>query len=564
MKKTAFILFASILLLTGLSVSSAPPLTIIENKVDSLINSSLQPGQPGGVVGLISGGELVLRKAYGLADVDHQRANTPETPFNLASVAKQFTAYAMMLLEQQGKIRLDDPVKQYLPRLPDYGHRVSIRQLIHHTSGIGSTDWLRLLSNLPFDQPWSQQQELELIYRYPQLNFPPGQQHLYSNSGYSLLAAIIEKVSGMSYAEYIQQHIFEPLGMNHSYVYTSHGMSIPNSATGYEKTPAGFVAPGAPADASYGGSNIFTSASDLEKWAAHFFSSRIDPGIQSKMFKPSFVLNNGDTISYTFGMQASTYKGLPLVSHSGGDLGYRTQLWVFPQQQLIAYVLLNTDGMNSRNLVVAMVDEYLGDLLQQPLPNTNNRTETEPDAQLLKAYAGTYSLEDGMDLTFEVEDEKLLLLIPGAPKFRVYAHTSEEFFLKDINARVNFVMGPGQQAHEIVWHQSGQKIPGRRISRQPDPQGDQLLEYTGTYMIEGLGVDYPIVMGESGLELLLPPTFARFLNLEKEAMLPLGGDKFLTGRLGVVIHFLRDANGKIIGFNIPRLVRLHHVPFVRK
>lgn len=527
-----------------------------EQKADSLVKLSLQADQPGGIVVITHRGKTILNKAYGMADIEQGLPNTRETLFNTSSVSKQFTAFAILLLEKQGKLKLDDNIHTYLPDLPDYGHKITIRHLIHHTSGLPSTDILRIFSDRSLEDNWSHDDELDLICSYTTLNFPPGEQYVYSNSGYSLLASIIEKVSQMRYSDYLEKNIFHPLGMRNTFVYDKPGKQIPGKGIGYKKQEDGFIAAENSGDASYGGSNIFTTGSDMARWGQNYFEPKVgNQKMLNQIFRPEFVLNNGDTIDYSFGLNVSSYKGMKLVSHSGGDISYRSQFWIFPEHEVMIFAAFNTDGINTRNLVAALVDDYLKDYLQVEQPK--ERVPRDIDVSLLKSYEGTYRMDDGMDLGFVLERDTFWLVIPEAPHFQLFAESENHFFLKAFDAQVTFVGNHEGQAEGIIWHQGGKDYPANRAGEVEMPDADQIAEYAGRYYHNELDVEYPVDLSDGMLILSTPSAMQRYLNIDKVTLIPMGDDRFMSkdSPLGV-IKFTRNKNNEVDGFIIADVGRL--------
>jgi CubicO group peptidase (beta-lactamase class C family) len=208
----------------------------LTQRIDSLLSQSLPANAPGGAIAIVSGDRVLYQKAFGLMTMEYQLPNSNHTLFNIASVSKHFTAFSILLLEQQGKLTLDDDIRQYIPELPDYKHMVTISHLIHHTSGIASSDNLRLFAGIPFEAPWDADDEMDIISRYNQLNFRPNSEGNYSNSGYFLLAKIVEKVSGKSFSDFLNENIFNPLGMTESFIYEYTRQVITAKATRYKKT----------------------------------------------------------------------------------------------------------------------------------------------------------------------------------------------------------------------------------------------------------------------------------------------------------------------------------------
>ncbi len=531
----------------------------LEKKIDSLVALSIREGQPGGTIGITKKGEVIFQKAFGLADLENNVPNTTETAFNLASVAKQFTAFAILLLEEEGKLSLDDEIHRHIPKLPDYGEKITIRNLLHHTSGIASTDNLLLFAGRSLDGPWSQEQELNLIYRYPDLNFKPGEQHLYSNAGYSLLAEIIEKASGTTYDDYLQQKIFGPLQMTTTFVLDHPDKNIPNRAFGYSKEDEEFVRT-KDGETIYGATNIYTSAKDLSRWGNNFFNPRVGSRkIMHRIFNPDHVLNTGDTVNYSYGLVVSSYKGVKRVSHSGGDLGYRSQFLLFPEQEVVVYAAFNTDAIHSGNLVYTIVDWLLEEHFEDKKPGERMAVDLDPEK--LKKFEGSYQMPDGLNMSFEVKRDTFWLDIPGAPPFQVFAEDETRFFLKAFDAQITFVVEENGQVNSMIWHQAGGDHPAPLIGETKMPDAETLAGYAGIYYHEALEVEYPVRFEDGELIIQTPDNFKRYLNIEQLNLSPMGDDRFYS-RIGVV-KFTRNQQEKVNGFRFVDVGRLKNVGFVK-
>jgi CubicO group peptidase (beta-lactamase class C family) len=286
-------------------------------------------------------GSIILQRALGMADLEHSVANTPGTIFEAGSVSKQFTAAAIILLAQQGKLSLDDDVRKYVPELPDYGTRITIRHMMTHTSGL--RDWGNVagIAGWPRgDRVHTHAHVVDILSRQRALNFTPGEQYSYSNSGYNLQAVIVARVSGMSFAEFSRRYIFEPVGMRNTqwrddYTRIVKGRSVAYAARG------GSFATDMPFENVHGNGGLLTTVEDLLIWTENLQTGRVfGPEFMALMHRRG-VLNNGDTITYASGLQLVRYRGLPEVSHTGSTAGYRAFLARYPEQRVGVAVLCN-------------------------------------------------------------------------------------------------------------------------------------------------------------------------------------------------------------------------------
>ncbi|HZK97340.1 MAG TPA: serine hydrolase domain-containing protein [Prolixibacteraceae bacterium] len=276
MKKLKFVTIAMFLVCMIGTAKSNSRHDSIEIKIDTMINQmGLSSETPGGVVGVIKNGKIIFMKAYGLANFETKELNKTSTLFNLGSVSKQFTAAAILMLAKEKKLSLQDDIRKYLPDFPEYGYTITIENLVHHTCGIRSNDVLKLMAGT-LDSIETQDEIYSLIIKQKSLNFKPGDEFLYSNSGYVLLVKIIEKTSGMKFSKFIEQSIFKPIGMNQTVIYDNPGKIIQNSASGHtwggdEK----FKRTLSRNSTVVGQSNIYTCVEDFLQWDNNFYKNKL-------------------------------------------------------------------------------------------------------------------------------------------------------------------------------------------------------------------------------------------------------------------------------------------------
>tara|TARA_Y100001934_G_scaffold232288_1_gene280985 strand:+ start:151 stop:1731 length:1581 start_codon:yes stop_codon:yes gene_type:complete len=320
---------------------------------------------PGCALGIVEEGELSYAKGYGAANLEHDIAIGPHTVFRTASVGKQFTAAAIAILAREGTISLDDPVRKWIPELPRYSVEPTIRQVVHHTSGI--RDYLTLMSlrGLREDDYYTPDEVRAAIARQRELNFTPGSDYLYSNSGYFLLGEIILEATGMTLREYAHDRIFRPLEMANSHFHDDHTHIVENRATGY-----------APAGDSYrvsvttlemvGDGGVFTSVEDLALWVDALNKDRVALGLNA-VLESTVPLTDGTANSYSFGQGIGEYRGVRTVSHGGSFVGYRTQITRFPSEDMAIVVLCNRADASPGALASQVADVVLAELLEPRL-----------------------------------------------------------------------------------------------------------------------------------------------------------------------------------------------------
>ena len=397
--------------ITGQAVETA--------KVDAVF-SRWTTTSPGCAVGVGVGGRSMLERAYGMADLEHDVANTADTIFEAGSVSKQFTAAAVLLLAADGKLSLDDPVRKYVPELADFGVPLTIRHMLTHTSGL--RDW----GNLAGIAGWPRGTRVhthvhvvEILGRQRALNFTPGTRYSYSNSGYNLSAVIVSRVSGMSFAEFSQKRIFQPLGMTRTSWRDDYTRIVKGRAIAYSGTA---LRQDMPFENVHGNGGLLTTVGDLLRWNENFVSPKVGDAAFVATQQTTGKFPNGASQTYALGLMIGSYKGLREVSHSGSTAGYRAFLTRFPDQHVSVAVLCNAGSANATAAARAVADLYLAGKTNdaapgRPAPAENRgpltaftRDDTyKPSAAELAEFAGTYvSDEIETTLTVEVRDGALV------------------------------------------------------------------------------------------------------------------------------------------------------------
>src|SRR6266404_1130902 len=357
-------------------------------RVDQIFSTWDKRTSPGCALAVMQGGHIVYQHGYGMADLDHDLPVTPDSVFHVASVSKQFTAASIVLLEQKGKLSIDDPVRKYIPELPDFGRPVTIRHLLHHTSGVRDQWNLLILSGWRLGEDVVRDDDvMNLVSRMKELNFAPGEMHLYSNTGFTLLAQIVKRVSGMSLREFTTKEIFEPLGMSNTHFRDNHLEIVKNMAGGYENARGGFQH-SVPNYDTVGASSLLTTVKDMALWDENFFEPKVGGRQMVDAMLTSFKLNNGTTIPYRFGQVAGMYRGLSIVEHSGGDAGYRSHYMRFPDEHFSVVCLCNASA-NPGALSRQVADVYLEGKLAPP-PKRDAAPAVTLTKEQLSARTGVY------------------------------------------------------------------------------------------------------------------------------------------------------------------------------
>ena len=366
--------------------------------VDAVFQEWSKPGTPGVTVAVIRSGKVLYEQGYGLANLEYDIPVKPQTVFHVASVSKQFTAMALVLLEQDGKLALTDDVHKYLPELPDYGHPLTIRHLLQHTSGIRD-QWQPLgLAGWRLDDVITQDQILRLLFHQKELNFPPGTRHLYSNGGYTLAAEIVTRVSGKPFHDFCNERIFSPLGMTRTHFHLDHRRIVPDRAYSYEKTGEGYQA--LPLNyANVGATSLFTTAPDLVRWLDNFREPKVGGRAALERLQEPAVLADGKKIDYALGLSLGNYRGLKTVSHGGGDAGYRSFVLWFPDRELGIAVVSGLASFDSSAIAHKVAEVFLGEKMTTPpaSPKPAPRQYITLASNTLDQYVGHYRMDTGME-----------------------------------------------------------------------------------------------------------------------------------------------------------------------
>lgn len=391
----------------------------LSSQVDALFRGWHRPDSPGAAVLVMRNGEIVHMKGYGMANLEHGVPIRPGTVFDIASVSKQFAGMAIAMLVQEGKLSMEDDVRLYIPELPEFGDPIRIRHLVHHTSGI--RDWPGTLGMAGWDymDVISFEQILQMAFHQRELNFPPGAEYAYSNTGYNLLAELVSRVTGTSFRDWTREHIFEPLGMHASHFHDDHTEVVPHRAESYRPSANGEFRRVVSSLTALGSSSLFTTVEDLARWIANFDDPIVGgPDVVEQMHQPG-VLNGGDTISYAYGVGIDEHRGATTVSHGGSWAGYRSTLLRFPEHALSIVILANVSDLGPGPLGYRVAEIYLGEIFEPATERGEHASDPglpgreipayRPSVEALHEYVGEYhSVEIRTSYRLRVEGDELV------------------------------------------------------------------------------------------------------------------------------------------------------------
>lgn len=519
-------------------------------RIDDILKDWNKPDSPGAAVAVVRDGKLIFSKGYGIANLEYGIPVKPDTVFHVASVSKQFTAMALVILEQRDKLSLDDDIRKYLPELPAYGHKITVRHLLQHTSGIRDQWQTLAIAGWRLDDVITQKQILRLLFRQKELNFTPGAEHLYSNGGYTLAAEIVARVSGKSFPEFCREAIFEPLGMKATHFHDDHQHIDANRAYSYSGSAGNWKA-SVLNYANAGATSLFTTAPDLALWLDNFRTAKV--GNVTRLQEQA-VLNDGKKIEYALGVAVSDYRGLKTITHSGGDAGYRSHVMYFPAEKLGVAVLSNLGSFNPSRVSTAVAAAYLGDRMapeRAPEKPKQERRFIDVDPSALTRYEGSYLLNVGIVVEVRKQRGKLAASPPGIQAGEMEALAPNRFFDEKASAELEFtepgVMVLTQRGHTL----RGERLPGAK------PTEKDLPAYAGVYWNADLETQYTLTVRDGKLQ-------AEHIRHGDFAYHPAAGDFFTGGQWFMPsIRFTRNAAGEVDGFFVSG-GRIRGIRFVRR
>jgi len=412
-------------------------------RMEQVIDSYVAPKRFMGSVLVAQQGKVLLSKGYGSANLEWEIPNSPTTKFRLGSITKQFTAASILLLEEQGKLKLDDPVKKHMSDAPAAWDKVTIFHLLTHTSGIPS-----FTSFSDYREKEAQAMTPEKLvawFRDKPLDFQPGEKWDYSNSGYVLLGYLIEKISGQSYADFVEQNIFKPLGMKDS-GYDSNSAIIAHRAAGYMPTPKGpvnasFVHMSIPLSAGA----LYSTTEDLLRWEQGLFGGKLLKADSLQKMTTAFKQD------YAFGLAIHEQNGHKVIEHGGGIEGFNTQLSYYPDDKLVVVVLGNLNGTAPGEMAGKLASVVHGEKLVLP----SERKEIVVSPKILAGYVGAYEITPTFRIVMTLEGGQLMTQATNQPKFPLFAESETLFFLKVVDAQVEFVKNDKGEVTHLILHQGG-------------------------------------------------------------------------------------------------------------
>ena len=545
MKKLLFFL------LLPLSITAQNLPDSINRKIDFIFRSFTSTS-PGCAVAVIKNGAVVFQKGYGQANLEYSKPIVPNTIFHIASESKQYVAFCMLLLEKEGKLSIDDDIRKYLDYVPDFGQKITIRQLIYHTSGL--RDQWQLLANAGWqlDDVITQDHVIKLVSKQKSLNFPPGEEWMYCNTGYTLMAEIVKKASGLTLREYANKNIFQPLGMKDTHFHDNYKEVVPGRAYSYNLQPGGRFEHAVLSYSIVGATSLLTTVLDEVKWLNNYESGEVGgKDLIEKMYQVG-SLNDGRKLTNAFGLFIGKYKGWKQIGHGGSDAGFRTYACRFPEKGLGIVVFSNSGTANPTGLTNQVADVLITDTKNEPKPDEQT---TFSDSTIIKKLHGRYYSERGDQIEMFWQNGKLMGRISGAP-FEIKLTVAGNNRYNVNGARVLILDEKNKASDsigELKMENSNGTIP---YKRQPAVAQKITAEFAGKYFGEETEAFYYVIEKNGQLTL----AHRKFPDVPLKYIAP---DQFTCPHWWMNhIRFIRNKKGQIIAFEV-NSGRIQHLSYTR-
>ena len=449
-------------------------------QVDKLFRAWDTNESPGAAVAVLYRGAVLHHEGYGMANLEHGIPITSTSVFDVASVSKQFCAFAIALLVDEGRIALDDDIRTHMPELPDFGHTITLRHLLHHTSGLRDWPGMLAMTGRNMEDVISMEEITAFIKHQRTLNFVPGTQYSYSNTGYTILALLIERLSGQSFRTFTEERIFAPLDMTQTHFQDDHEEIVPQRVVSYS-SQLGEIHRIGNGLMALGSSSLHTSTEDLLKWVQNFEDQKIGSPAVHAMMNSQGQLNDGTEIPYGFGLVRGTYRGLNTISHTGGWAGFRTVILRIPDHEFTAIVLSNSAIMNASTMAQRVTEHYLDAFMSPPVPPPVTADDVPP----LSDYTGVYDFGKASVLKLTPTGKSLLAHWPPTPPVPVQSIGVDSLHVPALNLTITFT----RDSSGSVVNASTRGLNAARLQPTEDTG---LSMYEGCYTSEELGVSYSV------------------------------------------------------------------------
>ncbi len=534
----ASVVIAAFTLCAPVTVATAQLPDSARARIDAVFARYDHTDSPGCALGISEHGREVYTRAYGMSDFQHGQAIAPSSIFHVASISKQFAAFSVALLANDGRLSLDDDVHKYIPELPEYGTRITVRQLMQHTSGLRDQWQLLGYAGWRFpDDLITEDDVLGIVFAQKGLNFKPGDEWIYSNTGFTLLAVIVKRASGKSLHDFAQERIFTPLGMRDTHFHDDHTMIVPGRTSAYEPRTGGGWKISIPVFDTYGATSLFTTTNDLLKWMANLDAPTVGSAALVAAAQTNGVLNNGTPIGYGYGLTIGKYRTLTAIGHGGADAGYRAQVERYPDRGIAIAVLCNLSTAVPVVLLHAVADVLLGTSVPKDVASIDTVARTTTPASKLR-WVGTYrDTVSQQVLRVKLRGDSLFLgdgrhLTTTSDTSVRIARSGSALTLRATGGTVIGVTMLPRTTRTLAFRREAPFAPDRAA----------LAAFAGLYYSEELDVTYELSVTDSGL-------VARHRKLGIMRLNPAAADAF-TFDNGAAALFARDRARKAESFTL--------------
>jgi CubicO group peptidase (beta-lactamase class C family) len=526
--------------------------------IDTIFSEWDKQNTPGCGLGVIKDGKLIYARGYGAANLEHDIPNSSTSVFRIGSTSKQFTAATIILLSENNKLSLDDSLDKFFPAFPNYAKSISIRHLLNHTSGIRDYLTLADLKGFQEDEYYTDKDVMAWLVNQTELNFAPGEEFVYSNSGYWLLGQIVKQVAQMSLADYAMKNIFKPLGMSQTRFHNDHTKIVKNRASGYmPKNKDEFQISMTTLDI-IGDGGIFTSIEDIKKWDDAYYGSKVLSKTFWEMMTQQGKLNNKEELDYAAGLFISEYNGLKTISHGGAFVGFRAELLRFPNQQYSVAVFTNRGDANPTSMAykvadVFLSDEYVFEEKQESISREEPMYEVEKFS--FEQLIGTYELKAGLDIVVSVAEEKLhAKQLWNNSEYDLINLSNNTYYIVDAT-EIKFIFSDLKDnlTQNATIDQAGRISESKRKVKL-DLSGVELEDYIGDFYSKELDVTYEIYLEDGLIKTKIRNNAPLELTLSKKDLLLYQGTllKFIRNN-GEINEFIIDA-GRVKNLKFSKVV----------
>lgn len=518
-------------------------------RTDQLMMSYTGRDVPGAAVMVIKEGEIHFLKSYGMSNLTHDIHMDNNTVHNIGSTSKQFLTFGLLLLQEEGKLSLDDDIREYIPELPEFDHTVTLRHLVNHTSGYREFVNLVAMTGRNVSTDLDIEKIIEIIQRQPELQNVPGSEFNYNNTGYALITEVIHRVTGTPFPNWMKENVFGPLEMHHTVVRTSPNQIIRNRSAGYAPGSDGGFREVTDLGGAAGPGGIHSTMGDLAKWIKNLNDPTLGTASMIDEMSTPFELNDGSFTEYGLGLYIQEYKGLPKYQHGGADVAHRSMLMVFPGINAAVVTQSNSAVYNfgiTNQITDLFLEEYLETekLSEEPekeLSDPGVQTDFNYETEKFELLTGRYELDvmPGFILTFARDGDRIYTQATNQPEINLAATSDSTFSIVGVAASVTFHMNEDATADSLTLHQNGKHI-ARKIEFMLEQ--DQMAEYAGRFYSEEIETLYTVVLKDGSL-------FLRNYQMDEDLELSAASEDMFGSEFPLTsVHFVRNENGEVTGF----------------